>query len=223
MATPDTSHPLTGALHDHIAAPDFPCVGAKSALGKGQIRTFIARSITSSWDDLALHDALAAFAADYARDPVLFQSFAAIFEGPLSLDEAGFEAALWERLQSLTDKDVWRDQAFDARVSPDPTNPHFALSFGGQGFFVVGLHPGASRESRRFVRPAIMFNAHDQFETLREQGRYEKLRAAILARDEAQSGSINPMMARHGDASAAPQYSGRVVDERWQCPFNRGD
>ncbi|PIW56526.1 MAG: hypothetical protein COW16_00365, partial [Sphingomonadales bacterium CG12_big_fil_rev_8_21_14_0_65_65_10] len=68
--------------------------------------------------------------------------------------------------------------------------------------------------------PTLIFNLHDQFERLREEGRYETMRRSILTRDEAYSGSINPMLARHGDASEARQYSGRVVDEDWSCPFS---
>ena len=33
------------------------------------------------------------------------------------------------------------------------------------------------------------------------------------------AGSINPMLARHGDASEARQYSGRAVGGDWVCPF----
>ena len=90
-----------------------------------------------------------------------------IFAGPDDFDEAAFEAALWQRAQSLSDKDVWRGQDYDPRVSHDPANPHFSLSFGGEAFFIVGLHPKASRPARRFERPALVFNLHDQFERLR--------------------------------------------------------
>ncbi|NHN19387.1 YqcI/YcgG family protein, partial [Bacillus amyloliquefaciens] len=82
-------------------------------------------------------------------EPGLFRSFAVVFDGPDALDEPAFEAALWQRLQSLSDKDVWRGQSYDARVSADPDDPHFSLSFGGEAFFVVGLHPAASRPARR--------------------------------------------------------------------------
>ena len=45
-----------------------------------------------------------------------------------------------------------------------------------------------------------------------------------MVRDEALAGSRNPMLARHGEASEARQYSGRVVDDAWQCPFHyKGD
>jgi uncharacterized protein len=214
------NHPLIDAFNAHIADQEFPCVGAKSALARSQIKVVVARAIDSAWNDLPIHAALMAFVADYRREDKLFQSLAVIFEGPGYLDEAAFEAHLWQRIQSVADKDAWLGQDYDHRVSPDPDNPHFSLSFGGEAFFVVGLHPNASRPARRFKAPVMVFNLHDQFERLRAEGRYEKLRASILARDEAVAGSINPMLSRHGDASEARQYSGRVVGTEWRCPFS---
>jgi FPC/CPF motif-containing protein YcgG len=70
----------------------------------------------------------------------------------------------------------------------------------------------------------MVFNLHDQFETLRAEGRYEKLRTSIIDRDVAMAGSINPMLANHGSISSARQYSGRAVETDWVCPFSgRGD
>lgn len=211
-------------LHDHVAARDFPCVGAKSALARNSLEVLACNSIDSAWDDLRIHDALLQWAAAYREDPGALRSFAVVFEGPVGLSEASFEAAMWARIQSLSDKDLWRGQDYDARVSPDPDDQHFSLSFGGEAFFVVGLHPQASRPARRLARPAMIFNLHDQFTQLRAAGKYEGMRKKILARDEAIAGSINPMLARHGDASEARQYSGRAVDGEWRCPFRyKGD
>jgi uncharacterized protein len=215
-------HPLQDELRQFIANPQFPCVGAKSAMARGKLTSVVARAITSAWDDLAVHRALMTFAGEYRRDPALFQSFAVIFEGPRTLDEPHFEQHLWRRVQSLSDKDQWLGQPYDDRVSPDPSNPHFALSFAGEAFFVVGLHPRASRKARRFRAPTMVFNLRAQFDQLRAEGRYEKMRATILDRDQRFSGSINPMLARHGDRSEAPQYSGRVVGDDWRCPFHYG-
>lgn len=212
-------HPLIDKLERFIANPKFPCVGAKSALAKHQIKAVVARSITSAWNDLTIHEALMRFAGDYHRNRQLFQSLAVIFEGPRTITEGCFEDSMWNRIQSLSDKDVWLGQKYDKSVSPDPTNPHFSLSFAGEAFFVVGLHPHASRKARRFVTPTMIFNLHNQFERLRSDGRYEKLRGNILARDEQYSGSVNPMLSRHGELSEARQYSGRHVDEEWGCPF----
>ncbi len=126
---------------------------------------------------------------------------------------------LWARLESLTDKDDFHGQPADPRVSADPDDPHFSLSFGGEAFFVVGLHPQASRPARRFERPALIFNLHDQFVQLRASGVYDKMRSTIIARDVALAGDVNPMLAPHGSVSEARQYSGRAVGADWSCPF----
>jgi hypothetical protein len=217
---PSSFPELQSLLHAHVAGGAFPCVGAKAALAKGTLETLACRSLDSAWDDVRIHDRLLGFAADYRKDPGLFRSLAVIFEGPDELDEAVFERHLWNRVQSLSDKDVWRGQAYDDSVSADPDSPHFSLSFGGEAFFVVGLHPNASRPARRFGKPTMIFNLHDQFEVLRAQGKYEGMREKIMVRDEALAGSRNPMLARHGEASEARQYSGRVVEESWRCPFH---
>ena len=180
----------------------------------------VARDIQSAWDDLRIYGALLDFVAAYKAGPQRFHSFVVIFEAGAAMDEAAFEQALWTRVQSLSDKDAWHGQAYDPRVSPDPANPHFSLSFGGEAFFLVGLHPGASRPARRFSHAALVFNPHDQFERLRDEGRYEQLREAIVERDIAVAGSPNPMLARHGEVSEARQYSGRAVDTTWACPFS---
>jgi FPC/CPF motif-containing protein YcgG len=213
---------LEALLIAHVEDAGFPCVGAKAALAKGTLNILACDRIDSAWDDLRIHDGLVRFAQDYRDAPALFRSFAVVFAGPCHLDESSFEAALWQRVQSLSDKDVWRGQDYDARVSHDPEDPHFSLSFGGEAFFVVGLHPNASRPARRFARPTLVFNLHDQFEALRAQGKYETMREKILVRDEALAGSRNPMLSRHGEASEARQYSGRAVGQGWRCPFSYG-
>lgn len=203
-----------------IGDADFPCVGAKSALANGMLRVIEARDITSGWNDLEIHRELIDWARAYKSDPSGLRSLAVIFDGPADLGETAFEQALWQRLQSLADKDAWKGLAYDPGVHSDPEHPHFSLSFGGEAFFVIGLHPQASRPARRFHKPALVFNLHDQFERLRADGRYERMRERILDRDEELAGSLNPMLARHGEASEAAQYSGRVVEEGWKCPFH---
>src|SRR5580698_1097106 len=220
MRPDDDDHALATRFRAFVMDRPFPCVGAKSAVGRGQMRFVVARDIGSAWDDLRIYRKLLAFATAYREEPKLFQSFVVLFEQSPSIGEDAFEAALWDRVQSLTDKDAWHGQDYDPRVSADPESPHFSLSFGGEAFFVVGLHPDASRPARRFERPALVFNLHDQFERLREQGKYEKMRAAIIDRDVALSGLANPMLAGHGTDSESKQYSGREVRDDWKCPFD---
>ncbi len=210
---------LAGSLRAHVEEPDFPCVGAKAALARGTLNIVPAWSLDSAWDDLRIHDALLDWSQEYRRNPGEFRSLAVVFEGPRELDEHAFERLLWDRLQSLADKDDWLGQPYDQRVSSDPDDPHFSLSFGGEGYFVVGLHPNASRPARRAPYPTLVFNLHDQFERLRQRNRYERMRERIIDRDVAIAGAPNPMLSRHGKSSEARQYSGRAVDAQWSCPF----
>lgn len=206
-------------LRARIAAADFPCVGAKSALARGTLKTLVCHSLDSGWDDVRIHRELMDWAEAYKSDPTGLRSLAVVFSGPDDLDEERFETLMWERIQSFADKDHWLGQRYDHRVSADADDSHFSLSFGGEAFFVVGLHPGASRPARRFPRPTLVFNLHAQFELLRAEGKYERMRERILDRDVELAGSANPMLARHGETSEARQYSGRAVDESWTCPF----
>jgi uncharacterized protein len=223
IAEDNRDDPLADRFRDFVADPAFPCVGAKAAIKRDGMRFIVARDFGSAWDDLRIMPALMALARRYRAEPELFQSLVVLFEQGAPQDERAFEQGLWKRLQSLSDKDKWLGQRPDPRVAHDPDDPHFAMSFGGEAFFVVGLHPMASRPGRRFSTPAMVFNLHDQFETLRAQGRYDKLRSSILDRDLAIAGSINPMLAQHGMISAARQYSGRAVEAGWRCPYSGRD
>ncbi len=214
-----SNHPLTDAFRHKIINPKFPCLGAKSALTRKRMDIHVACDITSGQNDAALYSKLALFTKRYRNNPKPFQTFVIIFEGPRTLCEKAFEQALWNRIQSLSNRDASAGHPRDPSVSADPSNSHFSLSFGGEAFFAVGLHPRSSRPARRFATPAIVFNLHAQFQQLRHLGQYEKLRSAILSRDLLFSGSENPMLSRHGEKSEARQYSGRRVAEDWVCPY----
>jgi len=203
---------------DAISHNAFPCVGAKAALARGAIDFVDGGDLRSGDGDGKVLQAIQAFAADNAADRV-FASLVVVYPLTPRLPEIAFEAALWGRLQALHEGDD-ATHPWDRSVSRDPSDPEFSLSLGGRGFYVVGLHAGASRPARRIPGAALAFNLHSQFEILRADGRYDKLSESIRARDVALSGSVNPMLARHGEISEARQYSGRHVDPAWQCPFH---
>ena len=216
----DHGHALAARFRDWIADSAFPCVGAKAALNRGGMRFVVARDFNSAWDDLRILPSLLEIGRDYRADPAPFQSLVVVFETGAPPDEIAFERQLWARLDSLAAKDDWLGQKPDPRVADNPDDPHFAISFGGEAFFVVGLHPRASRPARQFAVPAMVFNLHDQFERLRADGLYGQLASTIRERDRALAGSDNPMLAEHGTISPARQYSGRAVGADWRCPYS---
>ena len=106
----DRQHPLADNFVKFISDKAFPCVGAKAALNRDGMRFVVARDFGSAWDDLRILPTLMEFAQTYRDDPGLFRSLVVLFEKGSPEDEEGFEAGLWERLQSLTDKDEWLGQ-----------------------------------------------------------------------------------------------------------------
>ncbi len=210
---------LQSRFQAFIKDVQFPCVGAKSALVQDQLTLFQGGDIDRPSHDVELHTALHEFGDSLEPDSPLVQSFAALFEGPRNLSEAEFETALWNRLQCLHNLDVVSGESWNEQTSRDPDSAHFSMSVGGHAFFIIGLHPNASRPARRFDTPAMVFNSHAQFERLREDGRFDKMKKVIRERDAAIAGDVNPMIADYGDGSEARQYSGRQVGSDWQAPF----
>lgn len=203
-----------------IDAKDFPCVGAKSALNKGRLHTAEFKALGDRSSTEELWNALAKYSEAYPDPGEVPVSFVAVFDDK-ELDELAFETRLWAQLQALHELDCSKGFNWDRHVSDDPTRAEFSFSVGGRAFFVVGLHPGASRKARRAPVPCLVFNFHDQFEKLKASGKYTSMQTAIRKRDTALQGSVNPMLSRFGEASEAIQYSGRSVKDGWQCPFHK--
>ena len=202
----------------YIQQAGFPCLAARTATENDHIQFLVAGSLQSSDADEAIVAQARAFAANVESEKG-FHSLALLFPGTPPMDEATFEQALWTRLQALHALDA-RTAPWDPSVSDDPASPRFSFSLGGHAFYVVGLHPASSRRARRFPHAALVLNLHSQFEALRADGRYERFHEAIVERDVEFSGSVNPMLATHGEGLEAPQYSGREVDAgSWRCPF----
>jgi FPC/CPF motif-containing protein YcgG len=215
--------PLVRVVHDsfraHVLDPEFPCVGGKAAINHDTYRF----GLYPEMDSTAATAGLAYDLWEYARERPTFETdyatYVASFVGPLVGDELLWENLLWSQLQNLHDLDRVH-HSWDPTVSDDPEDAGFSFSFAGTAFFVVGLHPASSRRARRFAWPTLVFNAHAQFERLREQNQFERLRETVRARDYRLQGSLNPNLCDFGEASEARQYSGRAVEEGWRCPFS---
>jgi len=229
---PDCTPPspaVAALIHDQFRAlvlhPSFSCLGAKSAVRGGGYRLGIYEELGSAEATRALARDLAAFAAtlnDATGDEQdghagRLTTFVASFLRPVPGDEMEFERLLWGQLQSLHDGDQVSE--WDPAVSSDPDDPHFSFSIAGRAFFVVGLHAASTRWARRFAWPTLVFNPHDQFDRLRQDGHFGRLQGLIRGRERTLQGSLNSNLSDFGERSEARQYSGRPVDEHWRCPF----
>lgn len=220
---PAPSTDLARAFVDFLSSADFPCVGAKSALALDKLIIREARALDDARDDLEIRDWIESFGEGLDPDSADVGSLAILFHAPQDLSEPDFEKAMWDRLQCLHNLDVAAGIAWREDVDRDPEDAHFSMCIAGRPYFVVGLHPFASRPARRFSHPVLVFNSHDQFEALRAQGRFEIMKNVIRARERALAGSINPMLDDFGRSSEARQYSGRRHGADWRCPFEAKD
>lgn len=206
---------VTQTLATMVGHPEYPCLGARSVFRSDRAQIEVLEEMGGPEDLAELSDRLHEFGRDTDPDGG-FASLIAVFRSPEPTSEEQFESLLWGVLRDLDDGD---DQPWAGGVSSDPVQPHFAFSHGGTAFFVVGLHPAASRIARRAPLPTLVFNLHQQFENLRTGGGFDRMRDAIRTRDARLQGWVNPMAEDHGNNSEARQYSGRQVPQDWVPPF----
>ena len=173
-----------------VMDPAFPCLGARSAVHREAYSFHL-------YSDMNDTDSLKEMAADleqFGRDrpslPGRFATFVASFERPRTVADAeAWDSLVWYTLQALHEID---SAPWDPRVTSDRHSDDFCFSFAGEAYFLVGLHPGASRHSRRFAYHTLVFNAHDQFEQLRHTGEFARFQGSIQRRDVRLQGSVNP-------------------------------
>lgn len=201
-----------------VGSDSFPCVGAKAALNSGAYRFAVYEELASNAITSNLASDLRAFVDSEMFGKSNYATYVAVFRRPQLLGEEAFERLLWSQLQRLHELDN-ENNAWDPRVSSDPSNAHFSFSFARQAFYVVGMHQSSSRLSRQFRWPTLVFNPHEQFQRLREDGDWERMQATIRTRDIRLQGSSNPMLDNFGDSSEARQYSGRAVGDNWSPSF----
>ena len=206
------------AYIDFINQKTFPCIGAKAAVAKSQVQLLVVGNMACPADDSRILNFIYDFVESYRMAGNIFYSAAVIFSNPESMTEEVFEALLWQRLQSLSDLDA-ENFPYDSRVSASTASADFSFSLKEEAFFILGLHPGSSRPSRRFAYPALIFNPHAQFEEMKETNKYDMMKKAVRKKELIFSGSINPMLNDHGRLSETNQYSGKHYKSPLECPL----
>ncbi len=199
-----------------ILDDDHPCVMSQSVFSSENYALNTYTGLGSSTAARKILEDLKIYLESYDFSSNDFFSFIAIFNDNLNYSEIEFENLLWKQLQNIHELD---EKNWDKTTSSNPKNKSFSFSILGTAFYIVGLHPNSSRNARKSPRPTLVFNMHWQFEKLREMGVYTRVRDTIRKRDMQKNGSINPMLVDFGSKSEAPQYSGRLVDDSWECPF----
>ena len=202
-----------------LTNPVFPCILGRSAFNNLAYRFGLYSSMEDKSAILGLCHDLCEFVTEQDSIPHDFSTFVACFLGPHPKDETDFERLLWELLQQLHEEDS-QHFGWDPATSNNPDDANFSFSFASRSYFVIGMHGLSSRYSRNFNYPVVVFNAHMQFEKLRNEGKFDQVQATIRNNDINLQGQINPSLTNFGQDSEAKQYSGRLVEKAWKCPFH---
>ncbi len=218
MKTQAENDSIVSSFLDCLNAKAFPCISAKTAVAKSHVGCLVADHMACPKDDMAVLHFLYDFIDTYRCTDGIFYSAAIIFKEPIALTEIEFDTLMWKRLQALSDLDA-KNYSYDKRVDPDPHSSNFSFSIKEEAFFIIGMHAASIRAARQFIYPTLVFNPHAQFEKLKQNDKYESLKNVTRKRDIAYSGSVNPMLDDFGKSSEARQYSGRMYNDQWKCPF----
>ncbi|MZG44054.1 hypothetical protein E4659_04395 [Dickeya dianthicola] len=205
---------------EYVDSERFACIGAKTA---AMMETLIHRDCSGE-SKLTLMDAYGALRQFcYQREDISMtnSTFVLTFSDKEFTDETSFESFVWSTLAEMHAYDREAGFSWSHECSSDPTSPEFGFSLVNEPFFIVGLHPLSSRESRRSPFPALVFNAHRQFRHLKKLGMFEKMQAEIRRREINIQGSLNPNLSNFGDDSEARQYAGNATASGWICPFSK--
>ena len=206
------------SIKNLIGKKNYPCVAAIQSLHQQEFKIGTYKNFGTGDFSTQLGRDLIEFKKLQKETNSIYLSFWAVFTDPAFETEEAFEKAMWRELSLLSAKDG-PNIPWDEHFSSDPEQKNFCFSFGGDAFFIVGLHPKSSRLARQFPYPALVFNLYEQFEELHRQGKYEPMIKTNRLRDIKFQGSVNPTVEQHSDVWEAIQFSGRANTPDWKCPF----
>ena len=191
---------IVDAIAEMVGRPDYPCLGARSVFRRDRATVRVYDELDAPATAPLLLQDLLEFASAVDLDEG-FASFIAIFRGPRIIDERHFERLLWSQLRRLhaADEEPWSDE-----VSPDPEDEHFAFSVAGNRLLRRGPAPMASRDARRAASPPWSSTSTSSSWRCGRRDTIPRMRDRIRDRDEQLQGTINPMVADHGEISRGP-------------------
>jgi FPC/CPF motif-containing protein YcgG len=210
-------NPFKIHLSSHILETNFPCIMAKAVVNKGFFHTFSLPNLNTGSVKTALKN-LHNFISEMHTKKARLSSCVIVIEDEKLNDFPVFENKFWSFLKELNSLDK-KSHKPDPSVDADPTSSKFSFSIKSESFFIIALHPESPRWARRFKYPAIVFNPHKQFEELRENGTYKKVRDLIRKKDKLLQGNENPMLQNFGEKSEVYQYLGKIYSDFEPVPL----
>src|SRR5690348_1005067 len=101
---------IVDLYHAFVGGKDFPCVAARAALARDQIKTMVCGHLACPKDDRSIAEFLHSFVNEYRAVSKMYNSAVVIFEGPPRCTEEEFDNLMWQRLQGISDHDSEKHQ-----------------------------------------------------------------------------------------------------------------
>lgn len=200
-----------------VTQPHYPCVAALRSYHQDDYHVGFYGQLGEGdrWGEL--RNDLHFYLQEQKESDSTYLTFWAMFSGA-EYSEEDFEARMWRQLSLLTSIED-ADQDWGTVAERDPAHPKFRFCLAGSEFFVVGLHPKASRLARQFPVPAMVFNVFSQFDKLKKLSQFDQMVTVNRKRDEQFQGTVNPMAAQYAEKWESIQFSGKQNPSHWRCPF----
>ena len=193
---------------DLAGAKDFPCLAGRSVARTDQYAFCAYPSMTDQkFASGIMHDMIR-FQGEFGipDQPVAnghrFRSFVAAFQEPTPQSPEDGAEKLYTLLGNLHDENK-QHYAWSEGFSNDPQSPNFGYSAGDSAFFLAFFHPKAYDVSRKSEITFVVFNSHAMLDSLKEEGKFDRLRDAIRARQD----EVHPYLGNHGDVLEFRQYA----------------
>lgn len=202
-----------------VTQKEYPCVAAIKSYFNDEYEVGLYKDFGSGNSGKNLRQDLQGFLEKLKVSQSPYYTFWGIFPDKKYVEsEEKFETDLWNELSHMTSEET-KDLDWQGKTT-NPNDKNFGFHLFGENFFVVGLHPEASRKSRKFPWPTLIFNVFSQFQTLRDKSLYDPMVETNRKRDVKFQGDANPMALIHGDDWETIQFSGRKNSSQWKCPFS---
>lgn len=217
-----------------VGEKDFPCVAGRTVARTDQYAFCAYPDMTNpQLAEGIMHDMIQ-FQHEFGipDDPKpngkRFRSFVAAFAEPHITSPLHGAEALYTLLGNMHDVNA-QHYPWKEGFSNDMESSDFGYSAGESAFFIAFFHPEAHDAARRSDVTFVVFNSHAMLESLKDEGKFNKLRDIIRSRQD----SVHPYLGNHGEVKEWRQYALLSPDVETEaaeqairqkvlgeCPFN---
>lgn len=199
-------------MHSH-----YPCPGAQMVFLNSDERIAVFEGLTDN-NIYQVCFSLSCYILEYlSGDTGNDLTFILMFKELRRWTKGSFRKHFWKFLKNISQlQDKYYPYA--KGYSPVLKDKNFSFSFGEVANYIAAFFADSPRVTRRFAYTALIFNPHDQFNKLKESGKFVSFQKSVDIKDHRLQGSNNESLTDFGEQSEWPQYDS--IDGSSGCPIN---